>query len=999
MRKVLVKSTNLLFLAFIILYSCAEKPKKEMAILHQRPKEYKTLTDYVDPFIGTGGHGHTYPGATCPFGMVQLSPDTRLDGWDGCSGYHYSDSLLYGFSHTHLSGTGCLDYGDILFMPFSKTVKSKINQAYSFAAPLKHQDELARPGYYKVDLKDRGITAELTTTARVGVHKYTYSSVENSGVLIDLKHRDEVLASSIKQTGSNEISGFRRSRAWATDQHTYFVAQFSAPIESIEIYKNDTLLSEKDLLEADGLNLHALVRFKELPGDSLIIKVGISGTDIEGARGNLIKETANMTFSQIRKAADQEWEKELSCIKTEGGTTEQNIVFYTALYHMYIAPNLWSDADGRYRGMDNTIHKADSNEQYTVFSLWDTYRAAHPLYTLFQPKRTYAFINTFLRQYKEGGRLPVWELAANETNCMIGNHSIPVIIDAWAKDYVEFDQKLAMEAMVKSADMDGFGLDAYKRYGFIPADEEGESVSKTLEYAYDDWCIARFALARDDNETYARFIKRAQSYKNLFDPSTGFFRARVNNQWFSPFDPSEVNFNYTEANAWQYSMAVPFDLETLIKMHGGAENFEKMLDRLFTTDSKMSGREQADITGLIGQYAHGNEPSHHMAYLYNFVGKPQKTQALVRKIMDEFYTIYPDGLIGNEDCGQMSAWLVASAMGFYPVLPGTNAWVLGSPWFPKITLNFPSGKKFIIKAENWSKQNVYIASAKLNGDDYTRNWLNHQTLIEDGELVLTMSSDKGSKWGTAENDCQPSKIWDLQIEPIPVITKGKGAFRGSTTIEISSPGTPKAIYYTLDGSLPSTASIKYSKPFTINKTTTVKAIAYSSEGTASGIMESQFNLIPHNNLLTLKTQYQPQYAAGGDSALADGLKGGKNFKTGRWQGFEGTDVEAIMDLQTIKAINRVSVGFLQDQGAWVFYPSEVVFYASSDGKNFTQLGVVKAPAPRDADGVMIFDFAIAPQNIKARFISFKAKNGGVCPDWHPGKGGKTWIMADEFMVE
>ena len=999
MRKVLVKIAQILPLILVILWSCKEEPKKEMTILHQRPKEYKTLTDYVDPFIGTGGHGHTYPGATCPFGLVQLSPDTRLDGWDGCSGYHYSDSLIYGFSHTHLSGTGCLDYGDILLMPFCNIEKRDLNTAHQLAAPFKHQDELARPGYYKVTLQDRGVIAELTATPRVGVHKYIYTTKENRGLLIDLQHRDEVLASSLEITGTNEISGMRRSRAWANDQHTYFVAQFSAPIESVDIYNNDTLITGKDIKNAEGKNLHALIRFKDLPGDSLIVKVGISGTDIQGARNNLMKEAIDKSFSQIKREADQIWEKELSCIKTEGGTKEQNIVFYTALYHMYSAPNVWSDVDGRYRGMDNDIHKADSNEQYTVFSLWDTYRAAHPLYTLFQPKRTYAFINTFLRQYKESGRLPVWELSANETNCMIGNHAIPVIVDAWAKDYTSFDQNLAMEAMVKSADMDHFGLNAYKKYGFIPADEEGESVSKTLEYAYDDWCISRFALARDDYETFQRFNNRAQSYKNLFDPSTGFFRARVNNQWFSPFDPTEVNFNYTEANAWQYSMAVPFDLETLIQMHGGSENFEKMLDKLFTTDSKMSGREQADITGLIGQYAQGNEPSHHMAYLYNFVGKPEKTQQLVRKIMDEFYTIYPDGLIGNEDCGQMSAWLVASAMGFYPVLPGTNAWVLGSPWFPKVTLNLPSGKKFVIKAENQSKENIYIASAKLNGDDYTRNWINNQTLIEDGELILAMTNQKGNKWGTAESDCQPSRIWEGLIEPVPVITKGKGAFKGSTTIEISSPGKPKAIYYTLDGSIPTIKSTLYTKPFAINKTTTVKAIATSANGTVSGIMESQFNLIPHNNLLTLQTKYQPQYAAGGDSALADGLKGGKNFKTGRWQGFEGTDVKAVMDLQEIKPINKVSVGFLQDQGAWVFYPKEVIFYASTDGKTFSPIGTVAAPSPRKADGVMIFDYMVQPKNTKARYISFKAVNGGVCPDWHPGKGGKTWIMADEFVIE
>ncbi|MCK5838586.1 MAG: GH92 family glycosyl hydrolase, partial [Bacteroidales bacterium] len=632
-------------LALILLFSCT-------------PDKYEDFTVYVDPFIGTGGHGHTYPGAAWPFGMVQLSPDTRLTGWDGCSGYHYSDHVIYGFSHTHLSGTGVPDYGDILLMPTTGGIhlnngsKTEIDKGYG--SRFRHETEMASPGYYAVTLDDYQIDVELTVTPRTGFHKYIFPATDEANIILDLEHRDKVIESEIRIINDHKIEGFRRSDAWANDQHVYFVARFSQPFDTAAIALNGKILI--DTMYAKGNALKAFFRFNTKTNNEILVKVGISAVSIEGARKNLDHELQGWNFSVAKKVAHEAWHKVLKKIKVKGGTTEQKKTFYTALYHAYLAPNLFMDVDGQYRGTDLYIHTATNFTNYTLFSLWDTFRAEHPLFTILEEKRTADFIKTMLAQYTNGGQLPVWELAGNYTGCMIGYHSVSVIVDAYMKGIRDFDANLAMEAMKHSADQDHLGLEYYKNNGYIPSNKEGESVSKTLEYAYDDWCIAQMANEMGEQNDYEKYIRRAQNYKNIFDPSTGFMRAKVDGFWFNPFDPLEVNFNYTEANSWQYSFFVPQDLEGLIYLMGGKNAFEKKLDDLFIADSKTTGREQSDITGLIGQYAHGNEPSHHMAYLYNYVNKPWKTQEKIREIMDNLYSAEPDGLCGNEDCGQMSAW-------------------------------------------------------------------------------------------------------------------------------------------------------------------------------------------------------------------------------------------------------------------------------------------------------------------------------------------------------
>src|SRR5215813_10206913 len=631
-----------------------------------------------------------------PFGMVQLSPDTRLTGWEGCSGYHYSDTRIYGFSHTHLSGTGISDYGDILLMPM--VGEWSLNNR-DYASGFNHRAETARPGYYSVKL-DNNVFVELTTTLRAGLHRYTYPATDQARFILDLTHRDRVLDSGLRITGANTFVGWRRSQSWARDQIVYFAAEVSQPFTAWGIAKDEQV--REGLTEARGTNVKAFFSFDARGGAPIVVKVAISAVSIEGALRNLHAEINDWDFDRVKTDAERAWNKELSKIKVSGGGDAQLKTFYTALYHAMLQPNLFMDVDRQYLGHDFKIHTAPGFDYYTVFSLWDTFRAAHPLYTIIDQKRSLDFIKTFLTQYQQGGRLPVWELAGNETDKMIGYHAVPVIVDAASKGLKGFDRNLALEAMKHSAELNQTGLRAYTNHGYIGMEEERESLSKTLEYAYDDWCIAEMARLLGHTEDYRRYLRRAQFYQNVFDPAPGFMRPRVNGSWLFPFDPREVNFAFTEANSWQYSFFVPQDISGLISLMGGMDEFVKKLDDLFTTESRLTGHEQADITGMIGQYAHGNEPSHHIAYLYDYVNQPWKTQYRVRQIMDNFYTPQPDGLIGNEDCGQMSAWYILSAAGFYPVTPGSSIYAIGSPLFPQVQFKLENGKRFVIKANGVS---------------------------------------------------------------------------------------------------------------------------------------------------------------------------------------------------------------------------------------------------------------------------------------------------------
>ena len=972
------------------------------------------LTKYVNPFIGTGGHGHTYPGASVPFGMVQLSPDTRLSGWDGCGGYHYSDSIIYGFTHTHLSGTGVPDYCDILIMPTSGDINFN-NKEYS--SSFQHKNETATAGYYSVMLDKFHIKAELTATKRAGFHKYTFNGY-NSNFIIDLKHRNEVLESNIKFVNNQEICGFRRSKEWARNKVVYFVMKFSEPFIENGIAVNDILIDDKEF--AEGKNIKAYVKFNTDSRKIVYVKVGISAVSIEGAYKNLDAEIPDWDFEKVRMDAKEEWNKELNKIVVEDNSVEKKTIFYTALYHCFLCPNLYMDVDSMFRGTDKQIHKANGFANHTVFSLWDTYRAEHPLFTIIQQKRTSDFINTFLAQYEYGGMLPVWELSGNETFCMIGYHSVPVIVDAYVKGIRGFDVNKAFDAMRHSADTNLFGLECYRKFGFVPQDCEHESVSKTLEYAYDDWCIAQYAKILKNKSEYNRFIERSQYYKNVFDPSTGFMRAKINGGWYKPFDPYEVNANYTEANAWQYTLNVPHDIYGLSNLMDKdsiwmSYKLVNKLDDLFSTTSKMTGFDLEDISGMIGQYAHGNEPSHHIAYMYDcFIANEYKTQKYVHQIITDFYKNAPDGLIGNEDCGQMSAWYVLSAMGFYPLCPGSPVYAIGTPLFDKVTINIENGKHFIIRAKNVAGKNFYIQSKTINNKPLENYFLSHSDIINGGELVFEMGNTENKKFPEKFDFITSSDDYNIvPIVIVPVIeAKGK-TFKDSMQIEMikivnknfeNSVFIPR-IYYTLDGSEPDMSSNLYSIPFTIIKNTTIKAFivfdimdyAFKKRGKSKTVI-AEFFKIPTNWSIKLLTDYDKKYSAGGPDGLIDGIRGKKNWRLGDWQGYQGKDFEAVVDLGKVQELKKIGAGFLQDARSWIWMPTEITIEVSDDGINFKNISTIKNDVPETDLNVIIKDYT-TDVNLSSRYIRVKAKNYGKIPSWHPGAGDDAYIFVDEIIIE
>ncbi|MFK8010024.1 MAG: GH92 family glycosyl hydrolase [Saprospiraceae bacterium] len=733
-----------LFFALFLSNSCGEKYTDTPTIKDNVP----SLTQYVNPFMGTANHGHVYPGATVPFGMVQLSPDNGTQAWDWCSGYNWISDTIVGFSHTHLSGTGIGDLYDISIMPtqeivdFSKKVDPKKSV---YAAKFSHKNENAKPGFYQVKL-DNGIDVKLTASERVGFHDYNFPKGKDATLLIDLAFAmnwDSPTETHLKfDLEKKLITGYRFSTGWAKDQRVFFAAEFSEPIENYAIVDGTSTLAKTKNYK--GKHLRTQLFFGTI--ENLKIKVGLSTADEAGAIASL-KEIPNWNFNQTKKAANDLWEKELSKIVIQTPDEDLKKIFYTSLYRTCLAPVKMSDANGNYKGADHQTHTAKGYNKYGIFSLWDTFRAANPLYTIIQKNKVNDFVKSLLSHYEEYGLLPVWSLLGNETNTMTGYHAIPVIVDAYLKGYRDFDAELAFKAMKKSAAQDIRGTNFYRDYGYIPYDKAGQSVTRTLEYAYDDWCIAQMAKALGKEKDYQYFLKRAKNYEAMFDASTGFMRAKyANEKWKTPFDPqySDHNFDvaeYTEGNAWQHSWFTPHAPNELIQLHGGNEKFILKLDSLFTIDSEIKGdNASSDISGLIGQYAHGNEPSHHIAYFYNFAGKPHKTQEIVRKTLATQYNSGPTGLCGNEDCGQMSAWYVFSAMGFYPFNPADGKYVFGSPLFEKVEIPVKNNNTFTLIARNASAENKYIKSVKWNGADYDKFYISHEDLMSGGMLEMEMSN-------------------------------------------------------------------------------------------------------------------------------------------------------------------------------------------------------------------------------------------------------------------
>ena len=720
----------------------------------------------VDPFIGTATHGHVYPGATVPFGMVQVSPDNGVSGWDWVSGYHYPDSVIVGFSHTHLSGTGIGDLADVLIMPVNGTVG--VARAYrdrddrDYRSRFSHERESAAPGYYSVFLEDPGIEVELTATERVGLHRYAYPASDAAGIVVDLGYAinsDRATDTYLRAESDTLIVGHRFSTGWARDQRVFFAVALSKPFVTVELADDTARVAGR---EARGRAVKGLFRFATAEGERVLLKVGISYVDAEGALRNLAAEAPGWDFDAVRAAATAAWREALEPVRIRTDDTARARTFYTALYHTKLAPIRFDDVDGRYFGGDGAIHTAEGFRNYSIFSLWDTFRAAHPLYTLTEPGRVDDMMRSMLAFADEYGLLPVWSLVGNETNTMTGYHAIPVLADAYLKGFRGFDGERALDAMIASAMQDHRGLRWYRRYGYIPSELEEESVTKTLEYAFDDWAIAQLAAALGRTADAEAFRARSRSFEAVFDPGTRFMRGKTAaGAWVEPFDPVRsshmVNTDYTEGNAWQHSWFVPHDPARLIALMGGDRAFVAKLDSLFAADTVVTGEHaSADISGMIGQYAHGNEPSHHIAYLYAYAGRPWKTQETVRRILDELYSDRPDGLAGNEDCGQMSAWYVFSALGFYPVNPVGGTYVIGSPLFERAELDLPGGRTIRVEAPGASAANRYVQRAELNGEPLERSYIAHEDIVAGGTLTLVMGPDPNPSWGAAPESRPPS---------------------------------------------------------------------------------------------------------------------------------------------------------------------------------------------------------------------------------------------------
>ena len=765
--------------------------------------------DYVNPFIGTGFHGHTYPGATTPFGMVQLSPDTRAGNWDACAGYHYSDTTIDGFSHTHLSGTGCADLADILFHPTTREIVIHdgecVLQPYFFS----HDDERASCGYYAVTLPDVNIGVELTAAPRTGVHRYTFTGKGPRQVIVDLLHtitEEKIDLCELRRMAPGELAGMRRTQGWVPDQYVFFAARFSEPFADVQ------LLGDKQAV----LTFAPDVR-------TLTIAVGLSSVSVENARMNSLAEVPELDFDAVYARAVGQWRKALGDIVVEGGSRDEMTNFYTAQYHTKLTPNLMSDVNGEYRRHDQTVARMPEGESYySTFSLWDTFRAWNPLQTLVDTALVNDMIRSMLDMYDSTGELPIWPLASGETGTMIGYHAVSVIADAYLKGIRGYDADKALEAMSRSSNINKKGSDYYTAQGYIPSNIKRESVSCTLEYAYDDWAIARMAQAMGRDDVFGEYVRRALNYVNVFDGSTCFFRGRQSDgNWSAPFEEFATGRDYTEATPWHYRFFVPHDVNGLIQLFGSREAFIREMDRLFTLESDEMQLDVSDVTGLMGQYAHGNEPSHHMAYLYNYVGQPWKTQELTRRLLHEMYAPTPEGIIGNEDCGQMSAWYVFSSLGFYPVCPGSNEFALTAPQFPKAVVRLANGRTLTVTADN-PRRSVYIASVTLDGKPIDRNYITYDELMQGGELHFALRPRPDYERGT-DDAAAPHSLTRGEVVSIPYTTQNVSLFTDPIAVALATTTSGAEIRYTLDGSEPTETSALYAAPVPVDRSLTLKA--------------------------------------------------------------------------------------------------------------------------------------------------------------------------------
>jgi len=849
---------TLLYLAIILFVSCGKSTDKDYVML-------------VNPFIGTVGSGNTFLGPVMPYGMVQLGPYSNYEK-------DMNSGIVYGFSHTRVSGMaggGNTSRGNVLVMPAILKGDKQV-----FQSAFKHRNEIASPGYYSVQLDDDQIKVELTSTIRAGLHKYTFPESDRAAIVLKIGNGTLTVK-------NHEISG--------SDNGVFFVAEFSKPFKSSERYNNDQL--SDGTKELKGTNLRGIFKFETKKNEAILLKIGISMVNIEGARNNLMQEIPEWDFEKTLKSAKDVWNKELGKIEVEGGTETEQIIFYTSLYHAMIHPNIYMDADKKFRSTNGKIYTATDFDNYTNFSLWDTFRALHPLYTIINRERTNSFIKSFLSRYDHTGRMLIMEFngAEGSTPPMIGYHSLSVLADAYVKGIRDYNVPKAFEAAKKLAnDLDREGKKLYLDYGYIPGDLKGQDVSRTLEYSYDDWCVTR--LAKDFNEKdYLYFSQRGDFYKNLFSKKENFMVGKKSNfKFITDFDPMETTGHYTEANAYQYSTFVPQDIYGLMELMGGELNFEKWLDDCFTIKTDFSKINVRDVTGLIGQYAHGNEPSHSISYLYNYAGVPWKTQKMVRKILSTLYKNKQNGIDGNEDAGQMSAWYVMSSMGIYSVTPGMDYYVIGSPVFDKVTLNLENGNKFEIIANNNSDKNIYIQSAKLNAKPYSKTYLTHKDILNGGEIVFEMDNIPNKKWGNKEEDRPYAAEKKIKYAKTPIVDFTDIRFLNSRKVSLSGSEPGAKIYYTLDGSEPTENSKLYIKPIIIKKTTVFKTRSFVDGMAPSYPLTIHFkkiDMLEAENVSGLKPGIKYTYREGSGVMNARDQEAAPVLKTGILEYFHVNDIK------------------------------------------------------------------------------------------------------------
>lgn len=947
--------------------------------------------DWVNVFIGTGGTGHTHPSASAPFGLIQLGPDTRYKDWEACSGYTDEDRTIFGFSHTHLSGTGVEDLCDILVVP--QIGELKWNAQYldkkGYGHTFQKHNEKASPGYYQV-LLDNGIQASFTTMARSGIHQYHFpNGNEPKYLLIDLTHRDELLDHLIDVQSSGEISGFRRSKAWAKNQQIFF--NMICSVQPMDIIYNE------------GKSKVALLFPSET--EQVELSVGLSYTDANGAKNNRLQEIQNQSFNEIKSEVEQLWANELNAIQIKSTDTTALINFYTGLYHAYLCPNIHSDVDGRYREGNKIIQLPDGKNQYSTFSLWDTFRSTHPWYALFQKKRTVDFIETFERIFSERGDLPVWDLAGEETYCMIGFHAVSVIADAYVKGYEDIPVEHLINALVKTSNHTVFSRPQFNETGYLNYENENESVSKALEYAYDNFCIFNFlSKAKSEgfdvsDELISTYRTRSLHFVNHFNPESLFMEARRGGVWDKNFKPNAVMFHYTEGNSWQYSLFAPHAIGVLKKMLGGNDGLEKWLDNLFLADEELAGLHQVDITGLIGQYAHGNEPSHHVAYLYNYTNAPHKANEILHKIVTEFYHNDPDGLIGNEDCGQMSSWLNWTNLGIYPTTPGQTVYDFGLPQFEEVHIQIGRNPLTITKEQN-NKEDIYTQKIFIDGKEWSKRYILHEELMIAQKIHFVMGPTPSNAYAALPH--APSISTLGEFSPLPFIKKGDLHFKKETVVELGVNFLEDhIIQYKFNNSIWK----DYEGPFTIKKEGELFLKSYNKmTGKESAVISNQFKELDTTIHISFEQQPSPSYSADGYITLIDGQMGSFDHRNGQWLGWNDPAVKGTITFTSPKKMSEVIFNFLVTPGPWIFPPKAIrLSWYDHKGKKES---LVEVPVQRfdkyeqnlSMDLRIRYHARFKWSAKKVKMVTFEIVNYGLLPDWHPGAGSKAWIFMDELII-